>query len=97
MAEVSSDGGSGILGGLRLTAGAQAGRSPLRRNLAQSAAARDIYTAAATQQNGEYFPMWAGQSVGLIHDLPGAGEVVQAIIREARAAMRGLGERVDIG
>ena len=33
-------------------------------------AASDIYQAAAAQGNPDYFPMWAGQSVGLIHDLP---------------------------
>src|SRR6266542_4565305 len=89
-AGVSSDRGSGILAGLRLTrvaqahpAGARADRSPLRRALVQSAAARDIYTAATAQENGEYFPTWAGQGVGLIQDLPGAGEVVRPIVREA--------------
>jgi len=40
--------------------------------------------------------MHAGQSVGLIHDLPGAAEVVETLVREARAALRGLGERVRL-
>jgi hypothetical protein len=31
--------------------------------------------------------MWAGQSVGLIHDLPSAGGVVDRMIREARALL----------
>lgn len=31
--------------------------------------------------------MWAGQSVGLIHNLPGAAEVVEMTIREARALL----------
>jgi nitronate monooxygenase len=48
-------------------------------------AASDIYQAAAAQENPEYFPMWAGQSVGLIHSLPSAAEVVELTIREARA------------
>jgi hypothetical protein len=38
--------------------------------------------------------MMCGQSVGLIRDLPGAGEVVQAIVREARAVLQALPERV---
>jgi nitronate monooxygenase len=71
--------------------------APVFPALVQAAAARDIYTAAAAQQNPEYFPMWSGQSVGLIHDLPGAGEVVQTIVREARAAMRGLTGSVEVG
>jgi hypothetical protein len=43
--------------------------------------------AALKQGDGEHYPMWSGQSVGLIHDLPGAGEVVEAIIREARQVL----------
>ena len=38
--------------------------------------------------------MWAGQSVGLIHDLPGAGDIVRNIAREAHAVLAALGERV---
>ena len=38
--------------------------------------------------------MWSGQSVGLIHDLPGAGEVVETIVDEARSVLEGLRERV---
>ena len=41
--------------------------------------------------------MWSGQSVGLIHDLPGAAEVVESIVGEARAALRALNERVRLG
>ena len=69
--------------------------APVFPALVQSTAARDIYTAAASQQNGEYYPMWAGQSIGLIHDLPGAGDVVRTVIREARAALGDLTRRVE--
>ena len=41
--------------------------------------------------------MHAGQSVGMVHDLPGAAEVVETLVREARAALRALGERVQLG
>jgi nitronate monooxygenase len=71
--------------------------APVFPALVQSSAARDIFTAAIEQQNGEYFPMWAGQSVGLIRDLPGAGEVVHSIVREARAALARLHAQVDLG
>ena len=37
-----------------------------------------------------WFPMPTGQSVGLIHDLPGAGEVVERVIAEARAVLERL-------
>jgi hypothetical protein len=39
-------------------------------------------------------PMMAGQSVGLVRDLPGAGEVAAAAIREARAVLSALPNRV---
>ena len=73
------------------------GGAPVFPALVQSSAARDIYTAAAQQDNGEYFPMWAGQGVGLIRDLPGAAEVVHTIVREARAALQALRRDVDVG
>jgi hypothetical protein len=38
--------------------------------------------------------MFAGQGVGLIHDLPGAGEVVEAIVREASTVLGALPHRV---
>jgi hypothetical protein len=34
--------------------------------------------------------MPTGQSVGLVHDLPGAAEVVERIVREARAVLDAL-------
>jgi len=71
--------------------------APVLPALLQSHAAQDIVAAAAQQQNREYFPMWSGQSVGLIHDLPGAAEVVESIVGEARAALRALNERVRLG
>lgn len=70
--------------------------APVLPALLQAAAAQDIYTAAAQQQNREYFPMHAGQSVGLVHDLPGAAEVVETLVREARDALRALNERIQL-
>ena len=61
------------------------GRHPGAAVFWQLLAASDIYQAAAAQENPEYFPMWAGQSVGLIHSLPSAAEVVELTIREAWA------------
>lgn len=58
--------------------------APVLPFLWQGSAANDIYTEAAKQANPDYFPMWAGQSVGLIHNLPGAAEVVETVVREAR-------------
>jgi nitronate monooxygenase len=49
--------------------------------------AGDIYREAAQQGNDEYSPLWSGQSVGLIHDLPSAAEVVETIVQEARTLL----------
>jgi nitronate monooxygenase len=49
--------------------------------------ASDIYREATAQGNADYVPLWGGQSVGVIHDLPGAAEVVETSIREARALL----------
>jgi NAD(P)H-dependent flavin oxidoreductase YrpB (nitropropane dioxygenase family) len=74
----------------------EASGAPVLPPLVQRATAHDIYAAAAKQQSREYFPMWSGQSVGLIRDLPGAGEVVHAIIREARTVLADLHGRVRL-
>lgn len=58
--------------------------APVLPFLWQGSAANDIYVEASKQANPDYFPMWAGQSVGLIHNLPGAAEVVESVVREAR-------------
>ncbi len=70
--------------------------APVLPPLVQRAAASDVYGAALKQGNAEYYPMMAGQSVGLIHDLPGAREVVESVIREARAVLDGLPRRVRL-
>lgn len=62
----------------------------------QFIAGEDINRAAVAQKNGEYFPMYAGQGVGSIHDLPSAGEIVHTIISEARTLMTGLPRRIQI-
>jgi nitronate monooxygenase len=70
--------------------------APVFPALLQSNAAQDIFAASTAQQNPDYFPMWSGQIVGLIHDLPGAGEVVHTIIRQARAELASLATRVSV-
>jgi NAD(P)H-dependent flavin oxidoreductase YrpB (nitropropane dioxygenase family) len=68
--------------------------APVLPPLIQRGAANDVFIAALKQGNPEYYPMMAGQSVGLIHDLPGAAEVVEAVIREARAVLTALPGRI---
>jgi nitronate monooxygenase len=65
--------------------------APVFPALVQSRAAQDIFGHAAQQAMPEWFPMPTGQSVGLVHDLPGAAEVVERIVREARAVLDALG------
>jgi nitronate monooxygenase len=71
-----------------------AARAPVLPPLLQRAAAQDIYQASVKAQTGEYYPMWAGASVGLIRDLPGAAEVVERIVGEAREAFRRVQETI---
>jgi nitronate monooxygenase len=69
----------------RLASEYEATGAPVLPGLLQAALQQDIWAKAAQDGNSEYFPMYAGQSVGLTHDLPGAAEVVAAIVEEARA------------
>jgi nitronate monooxygenase len=74
----------------RLAADYKASGAPTLPGLLQSALQQDIWASAAREGNPEYFPMYAGQSVGVIRDLPGAGDVVAAIVAEARVVTRSL-------
>ncbi|HWM93893.1 MAG TPA: nitronate monooxygenase [Thermoanaerobaculia bacterium] len=70
----------------------QASGAPRLPGLLQSSAAQDIYGSAERRGDAEHFPMLSGQSLGLIHDLPGAAEIVAKLVEEARAAMSRLPE-----
>jgi Dioxygenases related to 2-nitropropane dioxygenase len=54
----------------------------------------DIVRATTEKGSGEYFPMYAGQGVGSLRDLPRAADVVQSLVREAREVITGLHHRV---
>jgi nitronate monooxygenase len=64
--------------------------APVLPSLLQSSAADDVYRAASALGNAEYFPLWSGQSVGLVQHLPGAAEIVAAIVREAEETLARL-------
>jgi nitronate monooxygenase len=70
--------------------------APTLPALLQTNAAQDIFTAATQRQDTDYVPMATGQSVGLIHDLPGAAEVIEAVVREARAVLAALPTRARV-
>ena len=71
----------------RFAADYEASGAPVLPGLLQASLQQDIWAKANRDGNGEYFPMYAGQSAGVIHDLPGAADVVAAIVREARAVV----------
>jgi nitronate monooxygenase len=67
--------------------------APVLPGLLQAALETGMWTAATRQGNADYFPLYAGQSVGMIHDLPSAADVVEAIVREAADVMARLNGR----
>jgi nitronate monooxygenase len=74
----------------------RAAGAPTLPSLLQGVAAQDVIAASAKRGDGDYYPMFAGQSVGLVHNIPGAGDVVEAIVREARAVLASLGTTVVV-
>jgi NAD(P)H-dependent flavin oxidoreductase YrpB (nitropropane dioxygenase family) len=58
--------------------------------LLQSNAAEDIVKAAAQRGDARYFPMPAGESAGLISDMPSAADVVRSIVEEGERVARTL-------
>jgi nitronate monooxygenase len=74
--------------------------APVLPSLLQASAADDIYRAATATGNAEYYPLWSGQSVGLVSNIPGAAEIVEAIVQEAAQALGALveiqGEKVKV-
>jgi nitronate monooxygenase len=74
----------------RYTEDYAASGAPVLPALMQQRAAQDIFTAAARQGDAEHSVLYAGQSTGLVHDLPGTAEVVERIAREARAVLARL-------
>jgi nitronate monooxygenase len=64
--------------------------APVLPALMQQRAAQDVFAAAGEQRDPEHIALYAGQSAGLVHDLPGAAEVVAAIAREARGVLERL-------
>jgi nitronate monooxygenase len=65
--------------------------APVLPGYLQATCAHELYQAALAQGRGDLYPLMAGQSAGLVRDLPGAGEVVRALVREAEEALEKLG------
>ena len=64
--------------------------APVLPGLLQAALEQDIWMAAARGNAPDYFPLYAGQSVGVIDDVPSAADVVRAIVEEAREVLKSL-------
>ncbi len=80
----------------RFAAEYEASRAPVLPSLLQSSAAHDVYAASAARGNREYFPIFAGQSSGLIRDLPGAAEVVASLVKETQSALSAAAQRAGL-
>ena len=70
----------------------KSGPQPLAWPL-QALAADDIYTTAQKQNNADYFPLLAGQGVGLLKGKQqnNAEEIIQELLTEANEALSKLG------
>jgi len=66
------------------------GDAPVLPPMLQSSAAEDIVRTAGQRGDAGYFPMPAGESAGLIDDIPPAAEVVRSMIDEAARVVRGF-------
>jgi nitronate monooxygenase len=64
--------------------------APTLPGLLQSSLAQGIWAAAIRANQADYIPLFAGQSVGVIRDIPGAADVVRAIVHEAQAVIARL-------
>ncbi|HUE88387.1 MAG TPA: nitronate monooxygenase family protein [Vicinamibacterales bacterium] len=64
--------------------------APVLTGYVQGIAARDVILAAADTRNREYYPLWAGQGVGMVHDVPSAGDVLTSIVTETLDVLQKL-------
>jgi nitronate monooxygenase len=69
---------------------AEYGEAPVLPPMLQSSAAEAIFKRAGELGESAYFPMPAGESAGLISDVPSAADVVASIMDEASRTIAGL-------
>jgi len=69
---------------------AEYGTAPVLPPMLQSGAAEDIFKAAMARSDARYAAMPAGESAGLIADLPSAADVVRRIVEEAERTLSAL-------
>jgi nitronate monooxygenase len=56
----------------------------------QGSAVGDLFQGARDVGDADYMGLWAGQGIGLIDDLPSAGELVARLVREAEDVLQRL-------
>lgn len=61
----------------------------------QGSAVAELFERARELEDSEHMALWAGQSCGLVDDLPSAGDVVEKIMDEARSVAASVRLRVD--
>ncbi|HTL44238.1 MAG TPA: nitronate monooxygenase [Vicinamibacterales bacterium] len=66
------------------------GEAPVLPPMLQSSAAEEIFKRAAERGDAAYFPMPAGESAGLIADLPSAADVITSMASEAGRTIAAL-------
>ena len=62
-------------------------RAPTLPGYAQLGANNDIIATALERRDTEFYPLWAGQGVGVVNDVRPAGAVVQDLIAEANGVL----------
>ncbi len=63
----------------------------------QTSAAQDIFDKASQTGDADYYPLWAGQGIGSVHDYPTAEALIRSIIIEAHHLIEiGMAHRVKL-
>ncbi len=65
--------------------------APTLAGMLQGTAVADIVEHALARGDREHYPLYAGQSAGLVDDLPGAFDVVREMVAQAREVLGRLG------
>jgi nitronate monooxygenase len=68
--------------------------APVLTGYVQGVASRDVILAAVETRNREYYPLWAGQGVGMVNDVPGAGDVLTSIVNETFEVLQEMRTRM---
>jgi nitronate monooxygenase len=74
----------------RLVAALEAAGPPALGYPRQAAASADLRAAAAAADRPDLIALWAGQAAGLASGSPPAAEIVEEVVAEAAAVLRGL-------